>query len=93
LITKYASSKQAHVRRPKKLEAERRHGQNTKEHALYGLIHYFSVRVQEKRSGLFCSFFLLPAKKRSVKGTMVEIHGSENKSNDHESISERSTPT
>ena len=63
MITKYASGKQAHMWRPKKLEAEGGHGQSTKEHALYGLIHYFSVTVQEKRAGFFCSVFALPAKK------------------------------
>lgn len=64
MVTKYASGKQAHMRRPKKLEAEGRQGQSTKEHTLYGLIHYFSVRVKEKRIDFFCSIFALPAKKR-----------------------------
>lgn len=53
LVTKYSSGKQAHVRRPKKLEAESRDSQSTKEHALNGLIHYFSVRVEEKRTRFF----------------------------------------
>ena len=62
------------MRRPKKLETEGGHGQSTKEHALYGLIHYFSVTVQEKSIGFFCSVFALPAKKIKENG-ITRLHG------------------
>ena len=67
LITKNSSGKQADVWRPKKLEAESRDGQNTKKHTLDGVINYFGVRVQEKRSCFFCSVFTLSAENINCK--------------------------